>query len=352
MKVKYVKIILVALLSVLTVILFYFYVSSEVKENPAVNSEDINKGKTADMIRSDMDSILFSFGIRKDWIKEIIIKEKDPKKSSGEVIFSKEVKIPADLPSVDLNYEFTNYFRSNNFEVKVTEDPRTKNITMNMVSLKDTLHAKTGMLKFIYSDTISRNASDIAIVLDSLDLYSLNDVEKILSSVQEFSVILPMRNDKADYQSKIMEMNRDYLLRLSVGNEDNIEADFKEGMKESQRLSRIKSLSLGFQNSSGVLLISRTDNQEFFNTVKNDFIRNNIKVYSDSEFHGFRIRDSKVISLFENIVSESKGGGKKLFYDVNFSPEDFESYDRQLYNMKKLGYRFYSFKGLMDKIRQ
>jgi hypothetical protein len=349
---QYVKIILIALLSVFAVTLFYFYVSSDDKINVKENTENINIVSSKDMILADIDSILYSFGIRKDWIREAAIREKDQKKTIDELTFNKEVRIPQDLPTVDLNYEITNYFRKYLDEIKVTEDPRTKNITMNILNMTDTIKKLVGIIKFVYSDTLKRNAADIALVLDSLDLYSLKEVGEILSSTQAFSVVLPMRNDKADYQAKIIELNRDYLLKLSVGDEDDIEADFKEGMKESIRSSKIKSLSLNFQNVSGVILINKTTNLEFFIAVKNDFIKNNIKIYDESVFGKFRTGENAVVSMFEDIITEAKGGNKALFYDVNFDPEEFASYDRQLYNMKKLGYRFYNFRDLMSRSKQ
>ncbi len=352
MKSQYVKIILIALLSLFAITLFYFYVSSDDKTISTGNEDKIISAATGDRLLSDIDSILYSFGIRKDWIKDVNIKAKDQKKTGDVFLFNREIRIPSDLAVIDLNYEITNYFRKYNNEIIVTEDPKTKNIVMNISSVSDSLHKQTGMIKFLYSDSLKRNAADIALLLDSLDLYSLKEAEEILTSAQEFTVILPLRNDKADYQSRIIELKRDYLLKLSVGDEDDIEADFKDEMKESVRSSKIKSLALSFPNTTGVILINKTRNSDFFNAVKNDFIKNEMKVYNDSVFDEYKSSEKKVVSIFEDIINEAKKGKKILIYDINFSPEDFASYDRQVYSMKKLGYRFYNFRDLMKKAEQ
>ena len=352
MKNQYVKIILIALSSVLAITLLYFYVSADDKSISTGNSDRNISRASGDKVLSDIDSILYSFGIRKDWIRDLNIKAKDQKKTGDELLFNREIRIPPDLPVIDLNFEITNYFRKYEYELKVTEDPRTKNITMNINTVRDSLHKQTGTIKFLYSDTLKRNAAEIALVLDSLDLYSLKEAEVMLTSTQEFSVILPLRNDKADYQSRILELKRDYLLKLSVGDEDDIEADFKDGMKESVRSSKIKSLGLSFPNSTGVILINKTRNLDFFNGVKNDFIKNNIKIYNDSIFDEYKSNEKKVISIFEDIINEAKRGKKILIYDINFTPEEFASYDRQVYSMKKLGYRFYNFRDLVNKVKQ
>lgn len=352
MKNQYVKIILIAFSSVLAITLLYFYVSDDDKSISTGNSDQNISLASGDKVLSDIDSILYSFGIRKDWIKDVNIKAKDQKKTEDELLFNKEIRIPSDLPVIDLNYEITNYFRKYEYEIKVTEDPRTKNISMNINTFRDSLHKQKGSIKFLYSDTLKRNAADIALVLDSIDLYSLKDAESILTSTQEFSVIVPLRNDKADYQSRILELKRDYLLKLSVGDEEDIEADFRDGMKESIRSSKIKSLGLSFPTTTGVILINKTGNTDFFNAVKNDFIRNNMKVYNDSVFKEYKNNEKKIISIFEDIINEAKRGTKILFYDVNFDPEEFASYNRQVYSMKKLGYRFYNFRDLVNKVKE
>ena len=352
MKNQYVKIILIAFSSVLAITLLYFYVSADDKSISTGNSDQNISLLSGDKVLSDIDSILYSFGIRKDWIKDVNIKAKDQKKTGDKLLFNKEIRIPADLPMIDLNFEITNYFRKYDNELKVTEDPRTKNIAMNISTEKDSIHKQTGIIKFIYSDTLKRNAADIALVLDSLDLYGLKDAEGILTSTQEFSVILPLRNDKADYQSRIIELKRDYLIKLSVGDEDDIESDFRDGMKESVRSSKIKSLGSSFPNSTGVILIDKTRNEDFFNGVKNDFIKNNMKVYNDSVFVVYKSSENKVISIFEDIINEAKKGKNILIYGINFTPDEFAAYDRQVYNMKKLGYKFYNFRDLMNKLKQ
>lgn len=347
------KIILITSLSALVIILFYFYVSSDDDSiNQTQNSELRVVPLSKDKLAYDIDSILYSFGINKEWIKEKTFKGKDTKSSNEQFLISKEVKIPADLLTIDLNYEITDYLRNNNFRNNVVEDPKTKNLVMNIISAADSAEKEVGILKFNYNDSVKRNTADICLVLDSIDEYILIDLESMLNSNQEYSVILPLRNDKADYQSKIIELKKDYLMKFSVGNEDDIDADFKNDMKESTLKSRIRSLSINFPAVTGIILTGNNNNQEFYKTVKEEFTKNNLMVYPDSMFSAYRSGDSKVTNLFEDIISETKNGKNFLFYDVNFNPEEFEAYDREVYSLKKSGYRFFNFKDLMNRIRK
>lgn len=347
-----VKIIVIAGLIVLTIILFYFFISSG--DDGTTSSQYTDRTYipvTKDKLQHDIDSILYSFGIKQEWIKEISFKGKDTNHAKGQLLVSKDIKIPPDLLTIDLNYEITDYLRTVNFRNKVIEDPKTKNIEMNILSNSDSLGKTAGILKFFYSDSLKRILADVCPVLDSLDEYSLNDAEKILNSTQDYSVFLPLRNDKADYQSKIIELKKDFLLKFSIGNEDDIEADFKIDMKESFWKSKIRSIGINFPHASGVILINKSSDNDFYKNIKEEFSKNNLAVYPDSVFSSFRNSGNKVTGLFDDIVSKTKEGKKFLIYDINLNPEEFEAYDKEIYRLKKSGYRFFNFRQLMNRIQ-
>lgn len=345
-----IKLMIVALLTVLLIILFYFYVS------PGDDSSSVNNsGKkftqfSKDKLSKDIDSIIFTFGIRKDWIKDISLKDKEAKNKNEQPFISIEVLVPLDLPFIGLNYEITNYLRNNNYDARVTEDPKTKNIFMNVYFIPDSSKKQTGILKFSYTDSVKRNAAEVCIVLDSLDSYSLTDVEKILGTIQEFSVFLPLRNDKADYQSMITDMNIDYLLKFSLGNGDDITADFKDDMKESFWKSKVKSVYLTFPRAAGIVLYDKEASPDFIYEVRSEFMNNYFNVYNDSLFIRYKRGENKISSLFTDITTKSGSGKKFLFYAVNFSPAEFSEYDKEVYKLKKLGYRFFDFREMMKRV--
>jgi hypothetical protein len=345
-----IKLIVIISLIVLMIILFYVYVSIDGSSENKTGIQKTNPPSKEKIIK-DIDSIIFTFGIKKEWIRNV--NAKDLKNRQEQTSNTKEVLIPTDLPTIDLNYEISNYLKSNNFDNKVTEDPKSKNIVMSIFYSPDSLKNQIGNIKFIYSDSVKRNAAEVCIVLDSLDSYNLSDVEKILTSTQEFSVFLPLRNDKADYQSMIMDLKKDYLIKFSVGGEDDIEADFKEDMKENVWKSKIKSVVLNFPQASGIILSGSGGLNDFENMIQDEFVKNNLNVYRDSIFVQFvqlKRTENEITSLFDDIISKSKSGRKFLIYDVNFNPVEFSDYDREVYTMKKLGYRFFDFKELMNRV--
>ncbi len=277
-------------------------------------------------------------------------REKRKKNQSTATEFSREILIPPDLPTIELNYEISNYLTLKNLKENVYEEPKSKNVDINIFSIRDTVMSQLRSLKFTYSDSIRRKTAEVCLVIDSLDSYGLNDAENILGNTQEFSVFLSPGNDKAEYQSKIIELKRDYLLKFSVGDEDDVDADFKSDMKESLWMSKIKSISLNFPQVSGIILYNKKNISDFNKKITEEMIKNNLKVYPDTVFTDQRRGEDKVNMLFEDIISKTKDGKKFLFYDINMSPSDFSSYDKQVYVLKKLGYKFSNFRELMKKM--
>lgn len=340
---KKLKLIIISSLGLLLIILFYFYISFGIEESVEVNEVVISKPVSREDLIKNIDSILFSFGIQPGWIKE------KPNKNS-DLWISKEVKIPNDLQTIDLNFELTNYLRSKTLNEKIIEDPKTRNLNIEIYSLKDTVRKTIGNLKITYSDSLKRNASDICIVMDSLEFYTLPEVQEILSSAETYSLFLPLRNDKADYQSAILEANKDYIVEFLIGDENNVIADFKTDMKESFWKSKVKSAAMNYPKTAGVILKSNSETAEFADKVKEEFLKNNMNVYKDTVFTQFKRSGEIVNSLFESIKENSSKGQPVLIYSVNLNLADFKEFEKKVYQLKKLGYRFYKFSEIMKKI--
>jgi hypothetical protein len=342
---KKLKLVIISSLGLLLIILFYFYISFGSDESDEINEVVISKPVSKEDLIKDIDSIFYTFGIQQNWIKE-----KTSKNKNDEHWISKEVKIPNDLQTIDLNYELTNYLRSKTLKEKVVEDPKTRNLFIEIYSIKDTVRQTIGDLKIIYSDSIKRNASDVCIVLDSLEYYTLPEVQEILTSAETYSLFLPLRNDKADYQSAIMEANEDYLVEFLIGDENEVIADFKTDMKESFWKSKVKSAAMNYPKAAGVILKSNPGLSEFEDKVKDEFLKNNMKVYKDTVFTQFRGGEQIVNTLFESISTNASKEKRNLIYSVNLNLQDFKEFERKVYQLKKLGYRFYKFSDIMKKI--
>lgn len=326
-------------------LIFNFNFNKDEKSDQTITAPNVPV--TKETLSKDIDSVLFTFGISKDWIRDVSKKDKTP--GADALWFSKEVKIPADILNIDLNYELTNYFRSRGMSNRVSEEPKTKNLLFGIYTGNDTARKLTASVKFIYTDSLKRIAADVCLILDSLEYYPLNDVRYILSSAEAYSVFLPLRNDKADYQSAITEAGKDYLTEFTTGSEKDITADFREDMNETSWKAKVKSVPVNFPGVSGIILKSGNASQEFQNLVIDEFSKINLKVFRDTIFTKFKSSENIISSLFENIISNSKSGKKFLAYQVSLSPSDFKEFEKKVYQLKKFGYEFVNFKEMMKR---
>ncbi len=120
-------------------------------------------------------------------------------------------------------------------------------------------------------------------------------------------------------------------------------------MKESQWKSKVKSASISFANSSGVILYNSGNNVEFYNNVKEELKKNNLKVYEDTMFSEFSWGEDKINSLMENIRTGNNNGKKVIFYSICFTADEFREYEKKIPELKKRGYKFGNFSETFKK---
>ena len=131
---------LLAVLIFIPVIIALFIINSIINGSTEDNSGDgyipLTSEGLKQTIPAHIDSILFTFGIKKEWIKNVnpglsdtTIKSKKEQKKKEKLKpkylnawLIKNVEIPSDLPLSDLNYELTNYLKSLKLNTAAYED--------------------------------------------------------------------------------------------------------------------------------------------------------------------------------------------------------------------------------------
>ncbi len=351
------KMILIASLVVVSAVLLYFYLGksdagketgTEKKTEKKYSDEELKK-----VIPVEIDSMLYSYGIKKEWIKDGK-NEKKSDKTSPELWFAKDISIPFDLSTIEVTTNLTNLLRYFGLEQLINEDPKTKNISADIFFKKDSLKKTVGNVKLTYTDKIKRDASDVCLILNNITDFKSSDLNDVLNSNESFSVILPLTNDKSDVQSSILNSKKDFLMKFSLGKEDDVEADFKSGTENSREWrAKIKSVSYEFTKTGGVILENPVKDFVFGQKIKEEFQKYKINTYKDTllmKFASSNIDEKKVYDLFTNIINRTKSGFANNFYILNLSPSEFTFLDKEIANLKRRGYKFYSFKDMMKKL--
>jgi HJR/Mrr/RecB family endonuclease len=349
------KLLIFAVLAVTGIILFIISGNITKQDVTATTEEVKTKNYTAEELKikmpNEIDTILFSFGIIKEWINDNPAKNKNDTQNDA-LWFNKEILIPYDLPLASVNYELKSFLKSVNFAETVYEDPRSKNLSVDIYHSADSAKKPLAKLSLLYSDKINRTASDVAIILNNVDKLNASDFEKIVSSPEKFTVVLPVNFENADIQSQVLETGRDFVLIYDVGNQDIPESDFRNDMSEKQWKGKVRSVTIEYPNTSGIFLNNISKDVNFEEDLAVHFNKYSKVLYKDTVLVKFTTKETeerKIYDLFSQILTNTNRGIKSQVYLVEFDVNDFNNYIREVNNLRKRGYRFLTFKEIMKQ---
>lgn len=374
-----IKILAIISLVIFAVILIFLKLTSKKETEKVIQEKEIRteiKQISPDEIKKviphGIDSILYQYGIKPEWIKNISNtpppekpkkektkkQEKQPKPvikqpvQTDNLWFIKEVSIPKDIPFAELNLEILNLLNGYNLSSISFEDPKTYNQIFNIYYTSDSAKKVIAKINFIYSDKIKRETADICIVMDNLDSYTKQQLEKLLSTNEKFSVMLPDDINKIDLQTMVMESKKDYLVKADIGTQDDIESEFRSDMKEKDWRTKVRTICYEFDKAAGVVLKNSKMQHKMEMELLDEFSKYPVKAYRDTIFTKYNSTENsnrKISDLFKLILSRAKNGINSQIYSVNFTEEDFQNYLSGLHVIKKRGYKFFTFSDIMKR---
>ncbi len=325
------KFLIAAVLLVCSAVLGYYHFRDP---KPEIRQEPLQALPSGEKVSAGIDSVLSTFGIESRWIRNI-----SDRKSAG-LWFAKEVRLPSELPSVSVNHDLSSYLTDTRLIVRAREEPRTKIVGINVYKNSDTLNSKIGYIALLRSDSAQRRSAVICLLIDSLEYLTLSDAGIIVNSAEEFSVVMPQSNDRADYQALITESGRDHVLELQRGYEESFDSDFRAGMDEREIRSKARALSMNFAKVSGVILKGVESQRALAETVRIEFEKFGLRVYEDTLIvpaYSSEFSADRLASLLE------RRGQKNAVIAVNPGISGFEAMWKALEPLRKRGYRFSDF---------
>jgi hypothetical protein len=375
-----IKILLIISLLIFAVILFFIRGCSKVETEKTVQKieekttvKQLSAEEIKKMLPNEIDSVIYCYGIKPEWIRNITDsptpekpkKEKTKKPSDKNqkpqtkqpvkfenLLFSKEVTIPRDVPFAELNLEIVNLLNGYKLTSASFEDPKTYNQLFNIYYSDDTSKKVIAKINFIYSDKIKRETADICIVLDNVDKFGHAFLEKVLSSSEKYSVMLPDDISKLDLQTIVLESKKDYLVKADIGTQDDIEAEFRSDMKEKDWRAKVRTICYEFDKAGGVILRNPKLQHKMEMELLDEFSKFPVKAYRDTILTKYSSSESskrKISDLFKLILSRAKNGITSQVYLVSFTEEDYGNYLSGLNIIKKRGYKFFTFSDIMKR---
>lgn len=315
---------------------------------------NIDYGILANRCNREIDSVLYNFGIKKEWITTA-----SKKGSSSAKWFVKDVKIPHDLTTAEINLDLSTYVKSIGLKESVREDIRTTAITFIIDAPQDTAGENALPLAIINITPvkdIKRDAGTLVLIINQISNFDKDELENILNISNEFSYIFPRNPEEIELQNKLIQMKKDVLVNLTVGANDNFDADFRIGMEEKDLKQRVKSIASDFPSIKSAILskISKeVPNDPVFGLIINEFRKNGIYVYRDTILTKLlnsteEDSDNKVKLIVDRLKEKASHSGNVIAV-LNLSNDEFVDFYSKTQNLKKLGFKFYTFSHFIDR---
>ncbi len=369
-----------ALILLAVSILLYFIIKPKTpsvnqntgKDSTSINTDKTTQTKPADLkyiqanLDKDIDSILSCYGIKKEWIttfaggqKSTTTKTGAPKsKIDGREAewFVKDVLIPKDLTSAEVNLDISLFVNNLGLLPAVNEDIKTKDIIIDIRKSNDTSSsAPLSRIYVTHSEKSVRETGTFCIIINNLGDYKKDEIDKILNTTSEFSFTFPRNLENIDLQNKLVQAKKDIIINITLSAKDNSDADFISTDDKDIR-QRVKSFTSDFPGITKVLLTKADANPlppGLMSKVSEEFAKYNIKVIGDSMLVPLLSKaeeDSKekVNILVGNIKTKAKQTGKGISV-INLSYDDFTKFYNEMLILKKLGYKFYNLSDYLGK---
>jgi len=390
------------LISMLTLLFFYIKEKSRQEEkteiiNPlqkVLQQKPLSADELKKILPGQIDSIMFVFGIKKEWIREtqnffgtkkssaeeksLTLKSSEksgkekssakkqkgnkeikpekrttvPDNSSANLWFSKEVNIPKDLSVAEVNLELAKHMSELGFSCSGNENPKDGNILLNIYHTIDSSKKTLATINFIINEKIKRDAADICLILEKVEDMTVPQLEKILASTEKFSVVMPDPVNNIDAQTVVLDSKRDFVIFADIGADDDIGAEFKTDMREKEWKSKVRTLCYEYEKAGGVILLNPKKQFKFETDLLGEFSRYQLKAFKDSVLIRFASEEKggkKAQVLFNDINIRTQKGNRSLIYLIYFRDDDFKAFFDEAAKLKRKGYRFFSFSDILKR---
>ena len=326
---------------------------------------DINYNYLKSKFEIDIDSIISSYKIKKEWCitmhsgdKPLKIKDdKSTYDSKDAQWFTKYVTIPKDLVSADLNLEISSYLNTAGLKTSVDENIKTADINISVYPPNDTLQNAVPYFKLIikHSDKVQRETSNIVIILNDNWEYKPEDIDRMISSYSEFSFIFPRNPEQIDFQNKLLQAKKDLIINLTVGDKDKPDYDFFTSMDEKELKQKIKNITTESPFVKNVLITGNDASPEkvkLFQVISEEFLKYGVKCIPDSSITKLNQKDEDKknrVNVIINTLKSKLPSKNSVIAIVSLNFDEFNSFYNEIYSFKKAGYRFYSLSQYLSK---
>ncbi len=285
-------------------------------------------------LSSELDSIIYTFGIKREWINTSIQKD---------VIFYKKVNIPLDVSPVEILFEIQEIVSPYNVNLLSSEDIKTGNIYSELVDNDNKNKGAFAKIELKRDSILKRGATDLCIVLNNLDNYNFEEIKEILKYCSYYTIFLPRNLNRIDLQAEIINSRKEYIISFEIGDSEDYESDFRKSQDINYKINNICN---HYQKDKPLILFNPKKLYDFEREIISRLSNCRGNIFSDTNLINLTLNyegEKKFLELEKELISLSQRmNGKKAFM-LNILYSEFNLFLKSLQNLEKKGYRFLSF---------
>lgn len=336
------KFLITLLLVVIAIVLFFVKVFIPVRSVNTVEPIKVKK-LTDDEIKQivpfKIDSVCYTFGIKKEGIKTI-------NESEAKLTFSKQIDIPADLSPLQVEYEVEQIITAYGLTASSTQDYPSTNLYTDIIQQINGEEKVIGKVEY-RNNVPAREVADICFVLNGIENYPEKTIEKVLSSIYRYSIVFPNNVEKSDVQAMILDSKKDYILMFEIGTPEDFSSDFK---RDKDWRAKVYSVCGDYDKDIPIVFSNPQKLFEFENELMTELLKckdNNI--FRDTIFRKIKKTEKSlpVELLFMDVKMKLEKGVKKMLYLVDLSAAEVDIFFNECFKLERKGNKLKPFSAIV-----
>lgn len=357
MKSLKIKILLIpALLTILIILCVSRPGGNESPDNENVTGKSLKSREELKVsLSSEIDSILFTFGIQKEWVKNSVT-------VNASEWFNKEIQLPYSIYAGAVSSDIHKHISGYNLYLYSKEDfspnpqsPANLSVQINDISVQP--EVSVGSLNFIYKEFLKRNAGEVCVVLNNLENVENEKAKDIINNQSYFSFIMPNSFEAIDLQALMIDLKSDYINCFILGEAENYQADFRDQQNDNRRnyrdnIQKMHQICNDYDKEKGLILLNPLKFNETQQSIMNGLSKCRGNIYIDTLVITTDLQKEPASdkAFFEKLIKEKTGNGLvKRVLLLSIKGDDYPFLLEAVSGMEKAGYRFYYFKEFIKR---
>jgi hypothetical protein len=292
---------------------------------------------TRNRIEAEIDRILESYGVKKDWIHKRAVKL-----SKQEFVrYEEYVSLPPDIPVVDLNLDLSTMVKKYDARAVAIEDLKNGTVAVHIIVKGNVLQS---VLQSINPE-LKRDVGAIALMIDNIENASDEALNALLrQSNERFALGLTPNRKTAELFHRIADAGKELFLVITIRSEDNRDLfALSSDLNETKVKWRLAGILTEFDKAAGCFVISDKPKPTAVDIIQREMERRHLIFLQMSDVRYVQTRlDSAQIALWLQGLAGSAIQEKGVIGVIPWESNLASMLENEVRALRKRGFTFIS----------